>query len=134
MHLSSLCFSLRNISFAPAYKFLYLTLQTHIMKEITVEELKSRIEKQDTFQLIDVRESFEFELSNLGGLNIPLINVPLETEAIRKDIPVFVLCRIGRRSAMAVMKLEELGFSNVYNIAGGITNWKEKFAPDMPVF
>lgn len=104
------------------------------MKEITVEELKQKMQSGEAFQLIDVRESFEFELSNLGGDNIPLVNIPLETASVAKNKPVYMLCRVGRRSAMAVKKLEEAGFDNVYNIVGGITEWKEKFAPDMEIY
>lgn len=104
------------------------------MNEITVEELKAAMDAGKEFLLVDVREPFEHELSNLGGLNIPLGNITLEADSIPTDIPVYMLCRVGRRSAAAIGQLEPLGYDNLYNITGGITEWKNKFAPDMPVY
>ena len=71
------------------------------MKEKTVEELKEMMDKGEDFQLIDVREDFEYEMSNLGGLLIPLGGILIEAERIAKDKPVIVQCRSGKRSAPA---------------------------------
>lgn len=86
------------------------------MKEVTVEELKSKIDNNEDFQLIDVRETFEYEVSNLGGLNIPLSGILIEVDKIAKDKPVVVQCRSGKRSAQAVMMLEQQGFDNLSNL------------------
>ena len=86
------------------------------MKEVTVEELKSKIDNNEDFQLIDVRETFEYEVSNLGGLNIPLSGILIEVDKIAKDKPVVVQCRSGKRSAQAVMMLEQQGFDNLANL------------------
>ena len=75
------------------------------MKEITVEELKEMMDKGKDFQLIDVREDFEYEMSNLGGLLIPLGGILIEAERIAKDKPVIMQCRSGKRSAAAITKL-----------------------------
>ncbi|KAF5308618.1 hypothetical protein FQR65_LT18029 [Abscondita terminalis] len=75
------------------------------MKEVSVAELKQKIDNNEDFQLIDVRESFEYEVSNLGGLNIPLAGIVIEAEKISKDKPVIIQCRSGKRSAQAVMAL-----------------------------
>lgn len=104
------------------------------MEEITVEELKEKIDKGEDFQLIDVRETFEYEVSNLGGENIPLSGIMIESDKIATDKPVIVQCRSGKRSAAAIMQLETLGFDNLYNLEGGIIAWKEKFDPSMPVY
>lgn len=105
------------------------------MKEITVEELKQKIDNGEDFQLIDVREPFEYEVSNLGGENIPLAGVLIESDKIATDKPVVVQCRSGKRSAAAIMQLEQqLGYENLYNLEGGILAWKEKFDPNMPVY
>lgn len=105
------------------------------MKQITVEELKQKMENGEDFQLIDVREPFEYEVSNLGGENIPLAGVLIESDKIAPDKPVIVQCRSGKRSAAAIMQLEQqLGFENLYNLEGGILAWKEKFDPNMPVY
>ena len=104
------------------------------MNEITVEELKQKIDSGEDFQLIDVRETFEYEVSNLGGENIPLAGVLIESDKISTDKLVIVQCRSGKRSAAAIMQLQQLGYDNLYNLEGGILAWKEKFDPSMPVY
>jgi rhodanese-related sulfurtransferase len=104
------------------------------MKEISVQELKQKIDNNEDFQLIDVRETFEYETSNLDGLNIPLAGILIETEKIAKDKPVIVQCRSGKRSAAAIMQLEQQGFDNLYNLKGGILAWQEAYDPNMPVY
>jgi len=104
------------------------------MKEITVEELKQKIDQKEDFQLIDVREEFEYETSNLDGENIPLAQVLIEKEKISKDKPVIVHCRSGKRSAQAILLLEREGYTNLSNLQGGILAWQQAFDPDMPVY
>lgn len=104
------------------------------MKEITVQELKKMIDNEEDFQLIDVRETFEYEMSNINGLNIPLAGLLLEVDQISKDKPVIMQCRSGARSAAALNQLEQLGYTNVYNLKGGILAWKAEFDPEMPVY
>lgn len=104
------------------------------MKEVTVQELKSMMDRNEQFQLIDVRESFEYEVSNLNGLNIPLAGILIESEKVSKDIPVIIQCRSGKRSAQAVMLLEQQGFENLSNLKGGILAWKEEIDPDIDVY
>ena len=106
-----------------------------MIKEITVEELKAKIDNNEDFQLIDVREPFEYETSNLNGLNIPLGGILIEADKVATDKPVIMQCRSGKRSAAAVMQLEQqLGLTNLYNLKGGILAWQEAFDPDMPVY
>lgn len=105
------------------------------MKEITVEELKKMIDNAEDFQLIDVREPFEYEVSNLNGENIPLSGILIESDKIATDKPVIVQCRSGKRSAAAIMQLEQqLGYENLYNLEGGILAWKEKIDPSIKVY
>jgi rhodanese-related sulfurtransferase len=104
------------------------------MKEITVKELKRKLDKQEDFQLIDVREEFEYEVSNLNGENIPLGGLLLEVEKIATDKPVIIHCRSGARSAAAVMQLETQGFTKLYNLKGGILAWAQEIDPNMPVY
>ncbi|NGM61022.1 rhodanese-like domain-containing protein [Sphingobacterium sp. SGG-5] len=104
------------------------------MKEITVDELQSMIDENVEFQLIDVREPFEYEVSNLNGVNIPLAGISIESDKIAKDIPVVVHCRSGKRSAQAIMLLEQEGFTNLSNLKGGILAWKEEIDPEMDVY
>mgnify|MGYP003500886935 FL=1 len=104
------------------------------MNEVTVQELQSMIDQKKDFQLIDVREPFEYEVSNLNGLNIPLNGVLLEADKVAKDIPVIIQCRSGKRSAQAVMLLEQQGYTNLSNLQGGILAWKEEIDPEMDVY
>lgn len=105
------------------------------MKEISVQELKQKIDSGEDFQLIDVRETFEYETSNLDGLNIPLGGILIEADKVATDKPVIVQCRSGKRSAAAIMQLEQLhGYTNLYNLTGGILAWKEAFDPNMLVY
>lgn len=105
------------------------------MKEITVEELKNKKEAGHDFFLLDVREDFEYQVSNLNGEHIPLGDLPSRVDEIKnhKDAEVVVMCRSGGRSGKAVEFLEGEGFSNVHNLKGGITAWSNEIDPSMPV-
>jgi rhodanese-related sulfurtransferase len=104
------------------------------MQEITVQELKDKMDNGDDFQLIDVREDFEYETSNIGGLLIPLGGILIEADKVSKDKPVVVMCRSGKRSAAAIMQLEQKGFTNLYNLQGGILAWAQEIDPDIIVY
>jgi len=105
------------------------------MKEISVQELKSMMDKGEDFQLIDVREDFEYEMSNLGGTLIPLGGILIEADQVAKDKPVIVQCRSGKRSAAAIMQLEQqFGYTNLYNLTGGILAWAEEIDPTIEVY
>jgi rhodanese-related sulfurtransferase len=105
------------------------------MKEISVKELKEKMDKGEDFQLIDVREDFEYEMSNLGGTLIPLGGILIEAEQVAKNKPVIVQCRSGKRSAAAIMQLEQqFGFTNLYNLKGGLLAWAEEIDPTINVY
>lgn len=105
------------------------------MKSIQVAELKELIDSKKEFQLIDVREKNEFEICNLDGLLIPLNSIPEHIEKINKDKMVVVHCRSGKRSASAISYLEQnFGFTNLYNLEGGILAWASKIDDSMPSY
>lgn len=104
------------------------------MKEVTVEELKQMQDSNADFQLIDVREEFEYEFSNLGGLHIPLAGIVAGQDQLSRDKQVIIHCRSGKRSAQAVQLLERAGFDNLYNLKGGILAWKESIDPSLNVY
>ncbi len=104
------------------------------MNEITVTELAQWIEEKKDFQLIDVREPFEYEMSNLNGINIPLAGIVIEADKIVKEKPVIMQCRSGARSAAALLQLEKLGYTNVFNLKGGILAWAAQINPEMRVY
>lgn len=93
------------------------------MKEITVIELKKLREEKADFQLIDVREEHELEICEMGGLHIPMGDVMDNLDKVSKDKQVIIHCRSGARSGAICQALETQGFSNVYNLKGGIIAW-----------
>jgi len=105
------------------------------MKEKTVQELKQMLDSKEDFQLIDVREEHEFEICNLNGQLIPMGEIPDNVEKISKDKPVVIHCRSGARSGNVVQYLESnLGFTNLYNLKGGILAWADQIDSSMPKY
>lgn len=100
------------------------------MENITVEELKSRLDAGEKLHLIDVREPEEYAEYNIGAKLIPLGQIQSfqidELEDL-KDEEIIIHCRSGKRSLTACLVLETMGFKNTKNVVGGILEWKEKF-------
>jgi len=97
------------------------------MKEITPTELKQWIDNKEDFQLVDVRERYEYEISNLSGQLIPMQHIQEKIDEISTDKKVVIMCRSGARSANAVQFLETRhGFDNLYNLAGGILAYSDQ--------
>lgn len=100
------------------------------MENITVEELKARMDAGEKINLIDCREPHEYQEFNIGGRLIPLGKIQsMQVEEIEdlKDEEVIIHCRSGQRSMVACLTLDTLGFKNTKNVAGGVLAWKEKF-------
>lgn len=104
------------------------------MKEISVSELKKKIDAGENYQLVDVRESYEADICSMGGELIPMGEILDSLDKIRKDVPVYVHCRSGKRSAAIVQTLESQGYTNVYNVSGGILAWADEIDPSMPKY
>ena len=105
------------------------------MKEITVEELKELKDSGTDFQLIDVREPHEYDVSNLEGELIPAGDIPRNVDKISRDKQVILYCRSGRRSGDAINWLERNHkFDNLYNLKGGILEWVRDIDPDMEAY
>jgi len=95
--------------------------------DITVQELKQKIDNKASFLFLDVREQHEYDEFNLGARLIPLGSV---MEAIpelieHKDNEVILHCRSGARSGMAQQLFQQAGFTNVRNVTGGVLAWQE---------
>jgi sulfur-carrier protein adenylyltransferase/sulfurtransferase len=102
------------------------------VKEITPKELYELQVKGEAFQLIDVREPYEYEIVNIGAELIPLATVAEQADKINKDQPVIVHCKMGGRSAKAIRDLEEkFGFTNLYNLKGGIIAYIDEVKPEL---
>ena len=90
------------------------------VKEISTLELENWISNGEDFQIIDVRETSEYEQINIGSHLIPLGKVIARNHEIEREKKVVIHCRSGARSAKAIRQLEEIGFDNLYNLKGGI--------------
>lgn len=97
-----------------------------------IELARWRREGQD-FQLIDVREAYEFEAGNIGGQGIPLGELAASVNLIDKNRPVVFLCKSGKRSAQAIENITSLapGYSNLRHLKGGLLSWKEQVDADL---
>ncbi len=94
------------------------------MQEITVQELKKMLDNNDEFQLIDVREEYEYEWANLGGELIPLGTIVDNLHKISKDKKVIIHCKSGARSSAVIDTLEkQFGYTNLFNLKGGIISY-----------
>lgn len=109
--------------------------QTNTMKEITVEEFKTKLDNQEDFQLIDVREEFEYEICNLNGELIPMGSIFDSVEKISRDKPVIIHCKSGGRSGVVIAELEKRhGLSNLYNLKGGILAYAKQIDTGMATY
>jgi adenylyltransferase/sulfurtransferase len=105
------------------------------MKEITVKELKQLKDSGADFQLIDVREEHEFDICNIGGELIPMGEIMDKVDKINRDKQVILHCRSGKRSASILMALEQQhGFTNLYNLKGGILAYSDEIDPSLPKY
>ncbi len=99
------------------------------MTNITVEELKKRMDAGEKLNIVDVREPYENAEFNIGGTLIPLGNIQtMQIDAIEdlKDEEIILYCRSGNRSGQACMFLDAMGFKNTRNLVGGMLSWEEK--------
>ena len=100
------------------------------MENITVDELKRRLDEGEKLNIVDVREPYENADFNIGGTLIPLGQIQMmqidEIEDL-KDKEVIMYCRSGNRSGQACMFLDAMGFKNTKNLVGGMLAWQEKF-------
>ena len=97
------------------------------VKEILPDELEQWLEDGEDIQVIDVREPFEYEEKNIGAILIPLGVVSEHADEIARDKKVVIHCKMGGRSAKAIRELEEkFGFTNLYNLKGGIERYLQE--------
>jgi len=105
------------------------------VKEIDVFALKQWIDSKADFQLIDVREPYEYEIANIQGELMPLKTVSDFAPRISRDKKVVVHCRSGVRSAKAITELESnFGFENLYNLKGGILAWAKEIDQEVATY
>jgi sulfur-carrier protein adenylyltransferase/sulfurtransferase len=102
--------------------------------EISVEELKQRLDARDDLFILDVREPHEYQICNLKGHLIPLNDLPRRVNELDSSKEMVVHCRSGVRSAKAVEFLHQAGFTKAKNLAGGILAWSDRIDPKVPKY
>ena len=102
---------------------------------ITVQELRDIRQSGDKHFLLDVREPNEFATARIEGSKlIPLSELASRLGEVPADERIIVHCKLGGRSAKAVSLLQQHGFSNVWNVAGGIAAWSNEVDPGVPTY
>jgi sulfur-carrier protein adenylyltransferase/sulfurtransferase len=101
-----------------------------MVREITPVELKQKLSGAEPPVLLDVREQYERESFNIGGIHIPLGELAARASEIPKNSDVVVYCAVGARSAYAVEELQtRFGFNRLWNLKGGIAQWMNDVDP-----
>jgi sulfur-carrier protein adenylyltransferase/sulfurtransferase len=105
------------------------------VKELTPRELAEKLARGDDFDLIDVREAYEWEIARIDGARlVPLSTFPAAIGTLDAGREIVVQCKVGGRSARAAEALVAAGFQHVSNLAGGITRWSDDVDPNVPKY
>lgn len=106
------------------------------MKEITVTELKEKMDAGEDIELIDVRQPDEYATAKIEGAKlIPLGEIMQRMDEIDNSKPIVVHCKMGGRSAKAIEFLQAAGFEgDMSNLIGGITAWSDQIDPNVPKY
>jgi molybdopterin/thiamine biosynthesis adenylyltransferase/rhodanese-related sulfurtransferase len=100
--------------------------------QLSVTTLSEWIKSGKKFQLVDVREPYEYEIANIGGILIPKGEILQHLDRIERDTEVVVMCRSGKRSQYVIDLLrQETGLKNLHNLEGGILAWADEIDPEM---
>ncbi|MCP4437623.1 MAG: rhodanese-like domain-containing protein [Aureispira sp.] len=110
-------------------------MDSSVIKGVQPGKLKEMIETRDDILVIDLRPEEEVAKANLGGIHIPLGEIDKRAKDIPRDKLVFMYCKDGQRSYMAIMFLQqEHQFENLVHLQGGITHYAQVLDPSMDVF
>ena len=120
---------------APKHSPRFLELVEAVRKrvhEISIDEVKARLDRDDNFLLVDVREESEFANDHLPKaihLGRGIIERDIEERVPALDASLILYCGGGYRSALAAENLQKMGYTNVLSMDGGIRGWREKGYP-----
>jgi len=95
-----------------------------MMHPLSIQEFKDWVEQGKEFLLVDVREDFERDLFHIGGLHIPMGDLPARMQELNTGKPIVFYCEKGIRSTIAMQRLEPLGW-DMYSLTGGMSAWKK---------
>lgn len=102
--------------------------------EISVEDLKKKLDAKENIFVLDVREPHEVQICTIGGTLIPLGQLPARVQELDPEADIIVYCRSGVRSGKAAEFLRKQGFEKVRNLTGGILAWAERIDRKMPKY
>ena len=102
--------------------------------QISVQELKQRLDAGEDLFILDVREPYEYQIANIGGKLIPMNDVPQRLAEIDRNREIVVQCKVGGRSQRVAEFLAQSGYANVKNLAGGILAWADQIDPKVPKY
>lgn len=103
--------------------------------EIEVTEVKEKLDRGDTFVLIDVREPHEYQICNIPAAKlIPLGEIGKRLGELDPEADIVIHCKSGMRSARACGILKAAGFKQVRNMKGGILAWSDRVDPSVPKY
>jgi adenylyltransferase/sulfurtransferase len=104
-------------------------LEKNGIPQLSVKELKQRMDAGEDLFILDVREPFEYQIANIGGKLIPQNDVPQRLSEIDRDREIIVQCKSGGRSQRIAEFLKQSGYPRVVNLAGGILAWADQIDP-----
>ena len=102
------------------------------IRQCTVADVKARLDRGETFELVDVREDEEYARDHAAGarhLGRGILERDIETAVPDKDTEIVLYCGGGYRSALAAESLQKMGYRNVISMDGGIRAWREAGYP-----
>ncbi len=102
------------------------------VRELSVEDLKQKMDAGEEFELIDVRTADEAKLARIEGARLLDDDAMRELESLPRDTPLVFHCHHGSRSARAAQAFVDMGFSEVYNVVGGIEAWSQRVDSSVP--
>jgi rhodanese-related sulfurtransferase len=100
--------------------------------EVSIDEVKSKLDRHEKFELVDVREESEYAKDHLPGaihLGKGVIERDIEDRVPDPSAPLVLYCGGGFRSALAADNLQKMGYTNVLSMDGGVRGWREKGLP-----
>jgi len=104
-------------------------------EEITVLELKARMDAGEKPLVIDVREPYEYAIARIPGTKlIPLGQIEERSGELDPESEIILQCRSGKRSADALNRLKAKGFKNLKNLVGGVLAWSDEVDPSVPKY
>ena len=105
------------------------------MKTINVAELNQKLKNGEKLHLVDVRETFEWDICRIDGAQLmPLSSFDPSTSGLDPEATIYLYCYKGKRSMLALKELKRTGFNKLKNLSGGIDLWAEEVDSEMPQY